>query len=210
MDVACAMDLYTWAMRDVINRVQKYKGLHSLGDLTLCGCITIDPFVITRDPSDSSRVFSVEKPTPSDFVTFKMLIMNLTSHTLHLPQRLGAFISQPHRPDNWFINSNLSELYRLVNSKSYHLFCQDSTSRVTRHGTKFLYHSTVHGLCDCFCRASVLGGAVGDAQGKVQDAALHSTAPVYLTRCDRRSFIEKIQALPNQSLWRTLQLQLET
>ena len=35
---------------------------------------------------------------------------------------------------------------------------------------------------------------------------LHSTASVYKPSRSRQSFLEKIQSLPNQTLWRTLQL----
>ena len=91
----------------------------------------------------------------------------------------------------------------MTDNKSYLLFRQDTNSRVTRHGTKYQYHSMVSGLCDRSCRASVV---VGSSLDEKQGVTLHSSAPVYTPRRDRRSFIEKIQALPNQSLWRTLQL----
>jgi hypothetical protein len=67
MDVICSTDIYSPADRAVFNRVRKFKGLHSVADITLVDGRTVDPFVFTKDPSDSRRVFSVEKPTRKDF-----------------------------------------------------------------------------------------------------------------------------------------------
>ena len=51
MDVVCSKDLYTPSQREVINIVCKYKGIHSLVDTVLCDGRTIDPVVLTRQPS---------------------------------------------------------------------------------------------------------------------------------------------------------------
>jgi hypothetical protein len=70
MGKICETDLFTANQRLRINRVRKHKGIHSVGDFVLCDGRTPDPFIFNRDASDSSRVFSVEQPTPADFALF--------------------------------------------------------------------------------------------------------------------------------------------
>ena len=53
----------------------------------------MDPWVLTTEGSDSTRVFSVKKPTRSDFATFQRAIITLTSDAHRLPTALGAFIN---------------------------------------------------------------------------------------------------------------------
>jgi hypothetical protein len=89
MDVICSQDLYTPADRLAFNRVCKFKGLHSVADVTLVDGRSIDPFVFTREPSDSSRVFSVERPTREDFNLFRTAIRNLCNGNTVLPTPLG-------------------------------------------------------------------------------------------------------------------------
>jgi hypothetical protein len=122
MDVICKTDLYSPSDRAVFNRVRKFKGLHSLANVTLADGKTVDPFVFTRDPSDSSRVFSVEKPTRKDFNLFWQVIRNLCGGgRSSLTTTLGNYIGQPHCRDVWFVSEDRSELYRVENNTSYQL-----------------------------------------------------------------------------------------
>ena len=202
MDCVCSTDLYTHEHREAINRVRKFKGLHSLADLTLCDGTTVDPWVLSRDKSLSKRVFSVEHPTAKDFRLFRVAITNLTSQSLRLPVALGPYIASPHRPDNWFVNEDQSELYYVDNNHHYSLYTPSTFSRHTRHGTRFSLQKVCDGMCPRLLRASVIPVRSGDSS----EVTLHSYARVYVPSRDRRSFVEKLQSLPNQSLWRTLQL----
>ncbi|KAL7520600.1 hypothetical protein ACHAWX_005317 [Stephanocyclus meneghinianus] len=78
MDVICATDMYPKEYQLAVQWLQRFKDLHSLGDFVLIDGGTIDPFVLTRELSDSSRVFSVEKPTCADFRMFCLLATELT------------------------------------------------------------------------------------------------------------------------------------
>ena len=198
MAVICCMDLYTALDREIINRVRKFKGLHSMGDLVLCDGRTVDPFALSREPSDSSRVFSVEKPTRSDFALFRQAILNITSHSLRLSPSLGPFIAQPHRPDVWFVSPCSQFLYHDKGDSSYIRYSCLS-SRPTRFGTKFGRPEHRSGLFPTTHRASV--------QVRSPDCVvLHSSAKVYVPSPVRRSFMQRLRALPNQSLWRTLKI----
>ena len=189
MDIICSQDIYTAAQKASINRVQQHKGLHSLRDITLCDGRTIDQSIFTCERSDSSRVFSVEKPTAQDFTLFKRAITLISSASHLLPTSPGHYIAQPHRPDVWFTNKDRSELYQLRSNRSYQLYIPDVTTRHTRHGTQFLLLRSVNGLCPRAIRASVM-----EKRDCPNDAViLHSTAHVYKPSRSRQSFLEKIQ-----------------
>jgi hypothetical protein len=192
MGLICDNDRYTPNQREQINRVQKFKGLHSVGDFVLCDGRTPDPFVFTREPSDSSRVFSVEKPTPSDFALFKLAVNNLLSDG-HLRQPLGNYMTQPHRPDLWFVSDDRNELYKMIDNSNYLRYTPDPNCHATRHGTQFSSPQLCQGQCPQLTRASVVS-AGSDIY------TIYSTAKVYIPSPQRRSFLQRLHALPNQSL----------
>ena len=125
----------------------------------------------------------------------------LNNCAFRFPLVAGGFISSPHRKDDWFIDEDKDELYRVIDNKSYQLFTPSTLARRTRR-TRFSYLRTVSGLCPRHTRASILPVRAGHWD----DVMLHSSAAVYLPCCERQSFINKILALPNQSLWRTLEV----
>jgi hypothetical protein len=184
-----------------INRVRKYKGLHSIGiaDLLLCDGRTVDPWVLTTEPSDSSRVFSVEQPTRSDFATFRRAVQLLISPSLVLPTPLGQFVGQPHRKDAWFVDEDRESLFHATSESSYIQYTRQSNSRASRYGTCYTQPVAHAGQCPRHTRASVQ--AVDERNEAVR---LHSVAAVHVPAPHRRSFLERIRALPNQSLWKHL------
>eukprot|EP00956_Cyclotella_meneghiniana_P043229 scaffold259317_cov96-Cyclotella_meneghiniana.AAC.3 len=127
-----------------INRVRKYKGVHSLADMVLCDGRTVDPWVLTTEGSDSSCVFSVEKPTRSDFATFRRAVTCLTSSTHRLQTPLGAYVNKPHRRDDWFISEDQTLLFCATSDSSY-MF---NTSGMTLSATHVSHcHSPIQQLC---------------------------------------------------------------
>ena len=199
MDVICATDLYSPAQREVINCVRKFKGIHSLADIVLCDGRTVDPVVLSREPSDSSRVFSEERPRKCDFALFRQAISNLSSHSFKLPTSLGRFVATPHRQHSWYSSESRDFLYETHDESSYTQYCRLSL-RPTRHGTIYGNPSHHTGQCPRTQHASVTLSPAGDK------ITLHSTASVFVPRSIHRSFLQRLRALPNQSLWRTLQL----
>ena len=199
MDAICSTDIYSPADRVVFNRVWKYKGLHSEADITLVDGKTIDPFVFNREPSDSRRVFSVEKPTRKDFNLFFQMIWNLCGgDRSSLPTALGGYINQPHRRDVWFISEDRSELYKVEDNTSYQLYTVKTDHCLTRSGTRYEYSSTFLGQCDRSTRASVKVCPRNESLLVVE-----ATCLVYLPSPARQSFLQRLHSLPNRSLWRT-------
>jgi hypothetical protein len=182
--------MYTHDYQLAGQRVRQYKGLFSIGDFVLMDGQTIDPFVLTREPSDSCRVFSVEKPTRADFRKFREMVQNFSSEYFILPTPLGKFISAPHRSDVWFTNNDQSEVYNILDNTSYVLYSKSINHRTTRHGTRFTNPRTVVGLSTCSCPASV--ALASDGSG---DVILHSASPVCVPSPSRRSFLERLAHL---------------
>ena len=200
MDIVTATDVFSAVEWAIINRVRRFLGLHSLTDLCLCDGRTVDPVVLSCTPSTSSRLFSIERPTKKDFALFQTALRLLLTPNGYLPTTLGQFVNQPHRADNWFVNEASNILYYATGNCSYTRYTLDTTYPTTRHGSRFHNPVAVSGLCPRRIRASVLPGSSSDS------FILHSTAPVFVPSKPRRSFLQRLQALPNQSLWSTLQL----
>lgn len=179
----------------VINRVRKFKGLHSIADLLLCDGRTVDPWVLTTDGSDSSRVFSVEKPTRSDFTLFRRAVEFLTSQSLILPTPLGQFVSHPQRGNTWFVDDDATYVYQVTSDSSYVRYMRDPSARTTQFGTTYIDPVSFTGQCPRHTMASVL-------EAGPESVRLHSSAPSFSPVPHRRSFLERICSLPNQSLWR--------
>jgi hypothetical protein len=202
MDIWCSNELYGHSHKLSLNRVRKYKGFHGLGDITLADGVTIDPFALTDEPSDSSRVFSVERPTRADFKLFRIAIRNLSSAGYKLPRKLGKYISSPHRPDKWFVSDDRDFLYYYyhTSNSSYVRYVRDFSRRSTRGGTKYIFPTTCQGQFPWHTRASVR--LLSDDSSEVE---LHSTATVYIPSKSRQTFLQRLASLPNQSLWRTFE-----
>lgn len=181
MDIICSTDLYSPLQREAINRVRKFLGLHSLADVVLCDGRTVDPLVLTRQPVPSSREFSVERPTPSDFRLFRQAIVNISSQSLTLRSALGHYVATPHRVMDWFVSPCRHFLYQSVGESSYVRY-SCSSSRPTRYGTKFGSPSRHSGQFPRSYYASVSPSAEEDT------VILHSSTPVYVPSPIRRSF----------------------
>ena len=178
MDRFTRSGLYTQTEHRRLNRVRKYKKVHSVGDVLLCDDRQVKPSMLTRAPGVSSREFPIEKPTASDFKLWSQALHAITPQQLHLYHQLGPYTTKPHGPDNWFINSERSQLYQLVSPQSYNIFQRESSSTTTRFGPVYVKTYTQEGTCDNSIRASItpvtLYSVVSSSWFR-----FHSAAPVY-------------------------------
>jgi hypothetical protein len=205
MEVICSMDIFSRADWIAINRVRKYKGLHSIADFLLCDGRTVDPWVLTNAPSDSSRVFSVGKPTRADFCLFRRAVEFVSSATLTLPSALGDYVSHPHRKDEWFLSGDGEKLYQATSESSYIEYTKTVGPRQTRFSTSFSAPVMCQGQCPRMIRASVQADEASDSES----VRVHSTAKVFRPSSHKRSFLDRICALPNQSLWKHILWSME-
>ena len=197
MSAVIALGVYSRSQLVVVNRVRKFKGIHSVADMVLCDGCTIDRWFLTREPSRSTRVFSEERPLFRDFALFAEAVHMLSSPQLTLPSRLGAFVGRPHQPDHWFVSEDRASLYHAVSNSRYVLWSRDDAAPVTRHGSRYLSPRHLCGQCPRTTRASVII--------RPDAITLLSTAAVYVPRPSHRSFLERLRHAPNQSLWDTFE-----
>ena len=58
----------------------------------------------------SSRVFSLERPTPRDFDVWRTTLRSVTSADRTLEHPLGRYLTLPHNTDGWFATEDESTL----------------------------------------------------------------------------------------------------
>ncbi len=88
------------------NRFQHHTMVHSIGDLTQCNGITVDPVMLLREEGESNRDFPTQRPTAVDHRLWLRVIGSLTVAGHKLRHPLGAYISNPHLPDIWFTSES--------------------------------------------------------------------------------------------------------
>jgi hypothetical protein len=103
-------------------RTRKFYRVHSLVDVICADGTTVDPKYISCRPGSSSRVFSWEQPTRSDFVLWESALRCITSSHLRLTPALGPYLREPHVPYKWFASENEDLLYHQFSPAGYDSF----------------------------------------------------------------------------------------
>ena len=202
MDKATRLGIYSMPELCVINRVRRYKKVHSMGDVIMCDGRNVSPDMLTQSPGESSREFPIEKPTSSNFRLWNECLHALTSQQLRLFHRLGDYISSPHGKDSWFTCSDRSELYRITGPNSYDLFTRESAGVSTRRGAKYIQRESHEGHCIKLYRASVRPVMIFSHPSSTQ-VRLHSLARVYNPPDDDKTILERLKSWENRTLWST-------
>ena len=114
MDAVCETGIFTKQEIISINHTRHYKGVHSIGDMTYSDGLSMDPTMYTRRGGTSDRHFPLQHPTGSDHITWLKAIGSLTQAGKKLRRPLGKYTGRPHRPDDWFVSSDLVQLYHKV------------------------------------------------------------------------------------------------
>jgi hypothetical protein len=107
MDAVCETGIFTKQEIISINRSRHYKGVHSIGDMTYSDGLSMDPTMYTRRSGTSVRDFPLQHPTGSDHNTWLKAIGSLTQAGQKLRCPLGKYTGKLHRPDDWFVSSDL-------------------------------------------------------------------------------------------------------
>lgn len=158
MDVVCSTDLFSWSEWCSINRVRKFKGLHIIADIVLCDGCTVDPWLLTRDPLDSTPVLLVEQITCDGFSLFCQAITILTSLTFCLSTALGSYVSKPHCQDLWLLSDYLTALYKIINDLSYTCCSLLASACATHFSMSFSNPQLCVGQYSCNIGASMVVG----------------------------------------------------
>lgn len=179
-----------------LNRVRKYYKVHSLADILLADGKTVNASIVTRQQLKSSRTFSWEQPTPSDFATWNTAIRLITSPSLSYPRRLGNYTQQPHIVYEWFASPDKLFLYHTFTG-GYDIFQRSTNQVTTRSGPVYTKISTAAGPPPTdSLYASVLNYTYNQAQ-------LHSTCPQFTHPTHNTSFLQQLHSSSDQ-LWTNL------
>ena len=95
------------------NRARKYFKVYFLSQLILRDGITVDPTKLVESTQPkTTMVFSLEKPTKSDFLIWKSTIAQLTSPMYQLSPKLGYHIREPYLMVQWQTNQSRDYIVR--------------------------------------------------------------------------------------------------
>lgn len=190
---------YDSSLLTQLNRVRKFLRLHSLADILRAdGCTVDSEWIFTRRQKPSSRTFSWEKPTPSDFAAWEAAIRDITSASFTYSPPLGAYTATPHRSQEWFASEDLSHVYHSFPG-GYDTFLLDESSTRTRSGSKYHKISTSPGLPPQSRFASVVNYACNTL-------SLHSTCPSTILSSHQQSLLDILFSFSNSTLWEDLHI----
>ena len=178
--------------------VANFKCVLHLSDLACCDGVTVDNWVLTDEPGESTHTFPHERPRASDFTLWNDAIRALTHGELRLPHSLGPFLREPHITYDWRTHDSADRLFRIRQQQPepmYDVFEKDTSSVATRHGQRYIWSLT------CF------GELPGDNFATVnhvneQVVTLHSKARCHVEESVPMDFWSVLRSYPNQSLWK--------
>ena len=182
-----------------VNRCRKFFQVHRLSCLVACDGKTLrKEFLSNSQVSLSSRTWSLECPTPSDFRLWRMALQALTSSTHRLPRPLGSFLSDPHIDNSWFTNQDKSHLCRDLRDGSFAMYELHLPARFTRSGLVYTFTHYVHSDPSFSHFATVL------VPSNSPGVKLHSSSPRPSIRSKDLSFLSVLASWENQTLWTNL------
>jgi hypothetical protein len=182
-----------------LNRVRRFLRVHSLADIVLAdGCTVDTAHILSRTQGHSTRTFSWEQPTPTNFDTWKSAIRDITSASYRLPTPLGPYSQEPHRSYTFFTTDDKSVAYR-IRDNEYDTYHRDDTLRSTRSGLRYRKISTSTGRPTYSKYASVCN-ITND------HLTLQSTCPMFHNSTSNTSFLETLSSTSNPTLWDNLQV----
>ena len=201
MDAAVETGLFDITELVSLGVCRKYKGVHMLSCLVTCDGREVRKDMLDDGDVPSARHFPHERPTPTMLEQWNRAIETIASEKRNgkmcLPNPLGKFLLPSLRQDGWYASQDETTLYHDQNQNEYVVFVrlERHERRMLRsHNNIFREFETKEGKHLGQKYATVTELANGDVQ-------LHSSATIPETVVPRKSFIEALKSLPNQSLW---------
>ena len=183
-----------------LNRVRKFKKIHSLGDSLLADGITVCPSVLTTDAGESTRAYPIERPTRRDFKLWRESLRVITSVSYKLRRPLGPYVAKPHRPDQWFTNEARDELYFGRGDGTYDVFVRDDSGARTRYGAYYSLLDFANDEVTPTRRASIVPALTP------QHVKYHSSSPLPPPAPRMDSVVEVLHSWGDRRLWSNLRI----
>ena len=108
----------------ILNRMRRFKKIHSLSEALCADGKTVDPRMLTNCEGRSSWEFLTERPTPSDIALWRTALMDLTSVTYALQSPLGPLLQMPSTTTGWLISADHTCLYCRLPNGSLDVYTQ--------------------------------------------------------------------------------------
>ena len=199
MDAVCETGIFTKQEIISINCTHHHKGVHSIGDMTYSGGLSMDLTMYTRRSGTSDQDFPLQHPTGSDHNTWLKAIGSLTHAGKKLRHPLGKYTGRPHLPDDWFVSSDLLQLYHKVATCGHEVYNWGHIARATRFGAVYHYHHMDDTACPEQRRTSV-----SDWTGPT--IQFHSSALSWMPGKVKiqNTLLSMLASWDNQSLWKHL------
>ena len=178
-----------------------HKQVHSIGDMVCCGSLTIKLSMLTMTKGRSSMEFPCQRPTQAQLTLWKRAMGSITILGTRLRIPLGAFTTDPHRPDKWFTNAGGLHIYHIPSAGATAVYKRLRTGRSTRYGS-------MHYLTDRIPRELTLTHHVSIRWWNGATLRYHSSAPCWIPRAVDvpRTLRDNLNAWGNPSLWKTLRI----
>ena len=191
---------YSGNLLVTLNRVRKYYRVHSLADILLADGKTLNPQFLLRRQANSSRTFSWEQPTTSDFEKWNSVLRNIMTASLTYSRPLGAYTEQPHIPYEWFASPDKQAVYNIFPG-GYNTFKLSPNHISTRSGPKYTKTNTSPG--------SPPPGSyyASVSHYEYNHVCLQSSCPPLHLPSHHTSFLQKLSTISSDSLWQNLQIE---
>jgi hypothetical protein len=183
-----------------LNRLRKHLRLHSLADILMADGTTVDKEkVMTELQGESTRTFSWEQPTKSDYNIWRQAIRSITSNALVYPSPLGDFTHTPHRPFQSTASEDEVFVYVKHQNGTFDTYQRSVSIRPTRSGYKYHKISTSSGSPPQGLYASTINHSD-------TTLTLHSTCKPFQPASHHQSFFRTLYSLSNATLWDNLEI----
>ena len=116
MEAVVDTGIFSTAELVAINRFRHHKRVHSIGDMVCCDSLTIKLSMFTMTEGRTSLEFPCQRPTRAQLNLWKRAMGSITILGIRLRTPLGAFTADPHRPDEWFTNTDGSHIFHMPSS----------------------------------------------------------------------------------------------
>ena len=164
--------------------------------------MTVDPSVLDNREGNSTRIFSREKPRPTDVANLWLTaIRRITSPYLILRTPLGQHLREPPGHQKWFSSMDESKLFHELEEDRWAVYSIPAENMVTRTPQYEWAYSMV-GEKTYQKLASVDTIVSLRESGPPRRVRLQSTAMAHAPEQRGGSFLEELHSLPNQSLWK--------
>lgn len=191
--------IFTRHQLRVLNRVRKYKKVHSLAEILRCDGKSVRPELLDYSEGYSTRIYSREKPRRKDFELWQSALQAITSPTLTRSPPLGPFIGSHPSHNRWFLTFDKSILFHEGSDGHTRLFSTQTDDRSSRLPV-YEFQSETTDIIEAGHVASV------DDSFDPYFVNLHSSAPIPVPVVRPVSFLAVLASFPNQSLWQYLRV----